>query len=45
MTGGLRDKVALITSSASGSGQATVIEYAKGGAGVVVNYPSEVRDG
>ncbi len=45
MTGRLKDKVALITGSASGIGQAAVIEYAKEGADMVVKYPSATRDG
>ncbi len=38
MTGRLQDKVALITGSDSGIGQATAIEFAKEGADVVVHY-------
>jgi glucose 1-dehydrogenase len=38
MTGRLDDKVALITGSDSGIGQATAIEFAREGADVVVNY-------
>jgi glucose 1-dehydrogenase len=38
MTGQLRDRIALITGSDSGIGQATAIEFAKEGADVVVNY-------
>ena len=34
----LTDKVALITGSDSGIGQATAIEFAREGADVVVNY-------
>ncbi len=37
-TGRLQDKVALITGSDSGIGQATAIEFAKEGADVVVHY-------
>ena len=44
MAGRLKDKVALITGSASGIGQAAVIEYAKEGAEVVVHYPSAAPD-
>jgi glucose 1-dehydrogenase len=44
MAGRLQDKVALITGSDSGIGQATAIEFAKEGADVVVNY-LEDKDG
>jgi len=44
MTGQLHDKVALITGSDSGIGQATAIEFAKEGADVVVHY-LEDQDG
>nr|MDP9486791.1 SDR family NAD(P)-dependent oxidoreductase [Actinomycetota bacterium] len=44
MVGRLQDKVALITGSDSGIGQATAIEFAKEGADVVVNY-LEDKDG
>ncbi len=44
MAGRLQDKVALITGSDSGIGQATAIEFAKEGADVVVNY-LEDQDG
>ena len=38
MTGRLHDKIALITGSDSGIGQATAIEFAREGADVVVHY-------
>jgi glucose 1-dehydrogenase len=38
MTARLQDRIALITGSDSGIGQATAIEFAKEGADVVVNY-------
>jgi glucose 1-dehydrogenase len=38
MTGQLHDRIALITGSDSGIGQATAIEFAREGADVVVNY-------
>ncbi len=40
MTGDLQDKVAFITGSDSGIGQAIAIEFAKEGADAVVHYPS-----
>lgn len=44
MSGRLENRVALITGSDSGIGQATAVEFAKEGADIVVNY-LEDRDG
>ncbi|MBA3263731.1 MAG: SDR family oxidoreductase [Thermoleophilaceae bacterium] len=43
MIGRLQDKVALITGSDSGIGQATALEFAKEGADVVVHYLEDVE--
>ena len=42
MSGRLQDKIALITGSDSGIGQATAVEFAKEGADVVVHYFEDV---
>jgi NAD(P)-dependent dehydrogenase (short-subunit alcohol dehydrogenase family) len=36
-------KVAIVTGSNSGMGQATAIEFAKEGADVVINYPHDAQ--
>ncbi len=43
MTGRLQDKIALITGSDSGIGQASAIEFAKEGADVVVHYLDDIE--